>query len=168
MTTVFDFSAISITGEDQSLSDFSGKALLIVNTASECGLTPQYEGLETLYRTYGDRGLVVLGFPCDQFGNQEPGDEPTIVEFCRNTYDVSFPMFGKVHVNGATAHPLWAWLREQKSGVGPNQIKWNFTKFLTDLQGNIVKRYAPTTKPEDIASDIERVLDTTGPSGGQE
>ena len=158
MSSVYDFRAVDIDGTERALDEFRGKAVLVVNTASKCGFTPQYEGLEKLYREYQDEGLVVLGFPCDQFRNQEPGDEAEIKEFCSLTYDVTFPMFAKVDVNGSEAHPLYQWVRDQKSGVLGDRIKWNFTKFLIDPDGNVVDRYAPTTKPEDLADDIEKLL----------
>jgi glutathione peroxidase len=158
MTTLHDFSATSIRGEEVDLSEYRGKVVLVVNTASKCGFTPQYEGLEALWDRYGERGLVVLGFPCDQFGHQEPGDEDEIQEFCQLNYGVSFPMFAKIDVNGSDAHPLYAWLRTQKGGLLGDRIKWNFTKFLIDPEGNVVGRYASTTKPEKIASDIEALL----------
>ncbi|WP_262852379.1 glutathione peroxidase [Mumia quercus] len=158
MTNAYEFRAVDIDGNERGLDEFRGKAVLVVNTASKCGFTSQYEGLEALYRKYQDEGLVVLGFPCDQFRNQEPGDEAEIKEFCSLTYDVTFPMFSKVDVNGPDAHPLYKWLRDQKSGVLGDRIKWNFTKFLVDADGNVVDRYAPTTKPEDIADDIEKLL----------
>jgi len=159
MTTAFDFSATAIDGQPQSLDAWRGKVLLVVNTASKCGFTPQYTGLEKLWRDYGDRGLVVLGFPCDQFGHQEPGDEEEIRNFCSLTYDVSFPMFAKVEVNGGNTHPLWKWLKSEKSGLlGLEGIKWNFTKFLVGRDGQVIKRYAPTDKPESIAKDIEKAL----------
>lgn len=158
MTSAYDFRAVDIDGNERSLGEFRGKAVLVVNTASKCGFTPQYEGLEELYRKYQDEGLVVLGFPCDQFRNQEPGDEAEIKEFCSLTYDVTFPMFSKIDVNGSDAHPLYAWLRDQKSGVLGDRIKWNFTKFLIDSDGFVVDRYAPTTKPEDLVDDIEKLL----------
>ena len=159
MTTAFDFSASTLDGKDQSLADYRGKVLLVVNTASKCGFTPQYTGLEALWRKYADRGLVVLGFPCDQFGHQEPGDAEEIRNFCSLTYDVSFPMFGKVEVNGGGAHPLFTWLKEEKSGLlGIGAIKWNFTKFLVGRDGKVIKRYAPTDKPESLAADIEKAL----------
>ncbi len=159
MTTAFDFSATTLDGQDQALAAYRGKVLLVVNTASKCGFTPQYTGLEALWRKYGDRGLVVLGFPCDQFGHQEPGDAEEIRNFCSLTYDVSFPMFGKVEVNGGGAHPLFKWLKEEKSGLlGIGAIKWNFTKFLVGRDGKVIKRYAPTDKPESLAADIEKAL----------
>lgn len=159
MTTAFDFSATTLDGQPQSLDELRGKVLLVVNTASKCGFTPQYEGLEQLWRDYRDRGLVVLGFPCDQFGHQEPGDADEIRNFCSLTYDVSFPMYGKVEVNGAGAHPLWKWLKSEKAGLlGLEAIKWNFTKFLVGRDGQVLKRYAPTDKPESLRKDIEKAL----------
>ena len=158
-TTAYDFEAIALDGAPQPLSGYRGKALLIVNVASKCGFTPQYEGLEKLWRDYRDRGLVVLGFPCDQFGHQEPGDADEIRNFCSLTYDVTFPMFAKVEVNGAGAHPLWQWLKQQKGGLlGIGAIKWNFTKFLVGRDGRVLARYAPTDKPESLAADIEKAL----------
>ncbi len=159
MTTAYDFSAKTIEGAERSLDEYRGKPLLIVNTASKCGFTPQYTGLEALHRKYGDRGLVVLGFPCDQFGHQEPGDEEEIRTFCSLNYDVSFPMFAKIDVNGDAAHPLWKWLKSEKSGfLGSEGIKWNFTKFLIGRDGSVVKRYAPTDTPEKIEKDLAGVL----------
>ncbi|GGA74054.1 glutathione peroxidase [Arenimonas soli] len=159
MTSAFDFSAQAIDGSPQSLDAYRGKVLLVVNTASKCGFTPQYEGLEQLWRDYKDRDLVVLGFPCDQFGHQEPGDAEEIRSFCSLTYDVSFPMFDKVQVNGAAAHPLWKWLKSEKAGLlGLEGIKWNFTKFLVGRDGQVIKRYAPTDKPESMRKDIEKAL----------
>jgi glutathione peroxidase len=158
VTTLHDFSATTISGTEADLAEHRGKVVLVVNTASKCGFTPQYEGLEALWERYRERGLVILGFPCDQFGHQEPGDESEIQEFCQLNYGVSFPMFAKVEVNGDGAHPLYRWLRTQKGGVLGDRIKWNFTKFLVDPEGNVVKRYASTTKPEKIAADIEALL----------
>ena len=159
MSTAYDFSAKTIDGDEQSLGDYQGKAMLVVNVASKCGFTPQYTGLEKLYKKYGKDGLVVLGFPCDQFGHQEPGDEEEIKNFCSLTYDVSFPMYAKVDVNGAKAHPFWQWLKKEKGGLlGMDGIKWNFTKFLVDKHGNVVKRYAPTDTPEKIEKDLKAVL----------
>ncbi|HEX2575856.1 MAG TPA: glutathione peroxidase [Aquihabitans sp.] len=158
MTTIADFTATAIDGTERSLAEYEGKAVLVVNTASKCGFTPQYEGLEALQERYGDDGLVVLGFPCDQFGHQEPGDEAEIQEFCTLNYGVSFPMFAKVEVNGSGAHPLYQWLKQEQGGPLGSRIKWNFTKFLVGRDGTPVKRYAPTTKPEKIADDIERAL----------
>ena len=158
-TSAYDFEAAALDGSPQPLSDYRGKALLIVNVASKCGFTPQYEGLEKLWRDYRDRGLVVLGFPCDQFGHQEPGDADEIRNFCSLTYDVTFPMFAKVEVNGAGAHPLWQWLKQQKGGLlGIGAIKWNFTKFLVGRDGRVLARYAPTDKPESLAADIGKAL----------
>lgn len=158
MTSVYDFSAKTNSGADQALADYKGKVLLVVNTASQCGFTPQYAGLEELYKTYVDRGLVVLGFPCDQFGGQEPGGDEDIASFCQLNFGVTFPLYSKIEVNGDGAHPLYQWLKKEKSGVGPSKIKWNFTKFLIDTEGNVVKRYASTTKPEKIKGDIEKLL----------
>jgi glutathione peroxidase len=156
---VYDFKARTIDGVDQSLADYRGKVLLVVNVASKCGFTPQYKGLEALYREYKDKGLVILGFPCDQFGHQEPGDENEIKNFCSLNYDVSFPMFAKIKVNGDDAHPLYKHLKDEQGGVlGWDAIKWNFTKFLVDKTGKVVKRYAPTDKPESIAKDIAALL----------
>jgi glutathione peroxidase len=159
MSTAYDFSAKTIDGEEQSLNAYQGKAMLVVNVASKCGFTPQYTGLEKLYKKYGKDGLVVLGFPCDQFGHQEPGNEDEIKNFCSLTYDVSFPMYAKIEVNGANTHPLWKWLKKEKGGLlGMDGIKWNFTKFLIDKHGNVVKRYAPTDTPEKIEKDLAAVL----------
>ena len=158
MTTLHDFTATSIAGDDVDLADYRGKAVLVVNTASKCGFTPQYEGLEALHRLFGDDGLVVLGFPCDQFGHQEPGDEAQIADFCQLNYGVSFPMFAKVEVNGDDAHPLYRWLRSEKGGLLGDRIKWNFTKFLVAPDGTVVDRYAPSTKPQKLVGDIEAVL----------
>ncbi|MBD0862525.1 glutathione peroxidase [Gordonia sp. zg691] len=158
MTSAYDFTATGIEGDPVELAGFRGDPLLIVNTASQCGFTPQYRGLETLHREYADKGLRVLGFPCDQFGHQEPGDEDEIKNFCSLTYDVTFPMFAKVEVNGPAAHPMFEWLRDQKSGVLGGRIKWNFTKFLVGRDGSVVARFAPTTKPEKLAGSIEQQL----------
>ena len=159
MTTAYDFSATTLDGEQISLDAYRGKALLVVNTASKCGFTPQYTGLEKLWRDNKDRGLVVLGFPCDQFGHQEPGDAEEIKNFCSLTYDVSFPMFAKVEVNGARAHPLYQWLKSEKAGLlGLEAIKWNFTKFLVGRDGKVLKRSAPTDTPEKIGKDLAKVL----------
>lgn len=159
MSTVYDFSAADIDGQPRSLDDFRGQALLIVNVASQCGFTPQYTGLEKLYRDFHANGFAVLGFPCDQFGHQEPGDEAEIKNFCSLNYDVTFPMFAKVDVNGEGAHPLWKWLKNEKGGLlGIDAIKWNFTKFLVARDGRVLKRYAPTDKPESIAKDIQAAL----------
>jgi len=159
MTAITDFHVRAANGSDVDLSAYAGKVLLIVNTASKCGFTPQYEGLEALHRRYGERGLAVLGFPCNQFGGQEPGDAAEIARFCSLTYDVSFPVFAKIEVNGDGADPLYAELKRQAPGLlGSKAIKWNFTKFLADRSGKVVARYAPTTKPEDLAADIEKLL----------
>jgi glutathione peroxidase len=158
MTTAHDFSATSIDGIEQQLVDYKGKVILVVNTASQCGFTGQYKGLEELYRTYADRGLVVLGFPCDQFGHQEPGDEEEIAAFCERNFGVTFPLFAKIDVNGPDAHPLYQWLRSEQSGLIGDKIKWNFTKFLIDPEGNVVRRYGTTTTPDQIANDIEVLL----------
>jgi glutathione peroxidase len=159
MTTAYDFSAKTLEGTELSLDAYRGKAMLVVNTASKCGFTPQYTGLEKLWRKYQDKGLVVLGFPCDQFGHQEPGDEEEIKNFCSLTYDVSFPMFSKIEVNGAKAHPLYKWLKSEKSGLlGLEGIKWNFTKFLVGKDGQVLKRYAPTDTPEKIEMDLAALL----------
>jgi glutathione peroxidase len=157
--TVYEFSARDIDGRERPLAELAGRALLIVNVASKCGFTPQYRGLEALWRKHGDRGLTVLGFPCDQFGHQEPGDEGAIKQFCSLTYDITFPLFAKIDVNGAGAHPLYRWLKEQQAGVlGTEAIKWNFTKFLVDRAGHVVKRYAPFVTPEAIDADVEALL----------
>lgn len=159
MTTVIDFSAVLANGKPQDLNEYQGKVLLIVNTASKCGFTPQYTGLESLHQTYGERGFSVLAFPCNQFGGQEPGNEEEIQSFCDLNYQTSFPLFSKIAVNGAASHPLYTHLREQAPGaLGSKRIKWNFTKFLVNQHGEVVKRYAPSTKPEAIASDIEALL----------
>ena len=156
---IHDIAARRIDGAERDLSEFKGKVLLIVNVASRCGFTPQYTGLEALYRNYRERGFEVLGFPCNQFGSQEPGSEAEIGSFCSTNYDVTFPMFAKVDVNGAGAHPLYQFLKSEKPGVlGTEAIKWNFTKFLVNRQGNVVKRYAPNDKPEDLSTDIEALL----------
>jgi glutathione peroxidase len=158
MPGVYDFTARSLAGDDVSLKQFEGKVLLIVNTASKCGFTPQYEGLEALHRELSPRGFAVLGFPCNQFGGQEPGDAKQIAEFCENKYAVSFPMFEKIDVNGAHAHPLYDYLKREKSGLLGSSIKWNFTKFLVDRAGRVVARHAPTTTPQGLKRDIEALL----------
>jgi len=159
MPSVYDFSAQTLDGREARLSDYQGKVLLIVNTASKCGFTPQYEGLEALHKAHAGEGLAVLGFPCNQFGAQEPGDAKEIANFCSLTYDVSFPMFAKIDVNGPKAHPLYQYLTREKRGVlGTTGIKWNFTKFLVDRKGSVVKRYPPTAKPAAIEGDIKRLL----------
>jgi glutathione peroxidase len=156
---VHDFTVKMPGGKEKKLADFAGGPILIVNTASKCGFTPQYKGLEELHRTYGEKGLTVLGFPCNQFGAQEPGNEEEIKTFCSLTYDVSFPLTAKVEVNGDGAEPLYAYLKKTKPGLlGTQRIKWNFTKFLVDKDGNVVSRHAPTEKPEALASEIEQLL----------
>lgn len=156
---VYDFEARTIDGTSFKLDGYKGKTLLIVNVASKCGFTPQYKGLEALYRQYKDKGLEVLGFPCDQFGHQEPGDEKEIKDFCSLTYDVSFPMFAKIKVNGDDAHPLYKYLKSEQGGIlGMDFIKWNFTKFLVDRSGKVIKRYAPTDTPETIGRDLAALL----------
>jgi len=157
--SVYDFSAKTLEGKDASLADYRGQVLLIVNTASKCGLTPQYEGLEALYKANKDRGLTILGFPCNQFGAQEPGTAEEIGSFCSLTYDVTFPMMAKIDVNGPSTHPLYAYLKKQQKGVlGTEGIKWNFTKFLIDRDGKVVERFAPTTKPEELQAAVEALL----------
>ncbi|MBA2532132.1 MAG: glutathione peroxidase [Nocardioidaceae bacterium] len=163
MTTVEDFSATSIDGDEVSLATYQGKVLLIVNVASKCGFTPQYDGLEQLNRTYGDQGFAVLGFPSDQFGHQEPGSAEEIKQFCTLTYGVSFPMFARIDVNGRDAHPLYRWLRTQKSGAPGEVIKWNFTKFLVGRDGRVIRRYGPATKPAKLVPDIETALNSKRP-----
>lgn len=159
MSNIFDFTARDINGEDQSLDIYRGRVLLVVNVASKCGFTPQYAGLEELYRSLRDDGLTVLGFPCDQFGHQEPGDEAEIRNFCSTQYDITFPLYAKVDVNGADAHPLYRWLKGEKPGVfGTEGIKWNFTKFLVGRDGQVIKRYAPLDTPASLAKDIEAAL----------
>ena len=159
MTSVYDFSARDIDGQERSLAEYRGTTLLIVNVASKCGFTPQYTGLEALWRSDRDKGLVVLGFPCDQFGHQEPGDEAEIRNFCSTSYDVTFPMFAKIDVNGEGAHPLYKWLKSEGKGIlGSEGIKWNFTKFLVDRNGQVVRRYAPTDTPEKIGKDLTAQL----------
>ena len=158
MPSVYDFSAKSLAGDEVPLRRFESKVLLIVNTASKCGFTPQYQGLEALYREFAARGFAVLGFPCNQFGGQEPGNAKEIGEFCASKYDVTFPMFEKIDVNGADAHPLYNFLKNEKSGLLGASIKWNFTKFLIDRAGNVAARHAPTTRPESLKKDIEALL----------
>jgi glutathione peroxidase len=158
-TTIYDFTVRDIEGREVKLDTFRDKVMLIVNTASKCGFTPQYEGLEALHRDYRDRGLVVLGFPCNQFGEQEPGDAAEIASFCKLTYDVTFPMFAKIDVNGPSASPLYTWLKSTTAGLlGSEAIKWNFTKFLVDRNGKVVGRFAPATKPEALTREIEALL----------
>jgi len=160
--SVYDFSALSVDGREVPLKQYKGNVLLIVNTASQCGFTPQYAGLETLYAQYKDRGLVVLGFPCNQFGAQEPGTEAEIAQFCELNYGVSFPMFAKIDVNGPRAHPLYQFLKSEKSGIfgvlGFEAIKWNFTKFLVDRSGDVVARFAPSTTPAELGPAVEKLL----------
>ena len=158
MTEIYDFSAKAIDGGEVKLRDYRGQVLLIVNTASKCGFTPQYAGLEALYRKYHDKGLTVLGFPCDQFMHQEPGDEAEIQNFCSTKYDVTFPMFAKVEVNGAHTHPLWAFLKQEKGGMLGSAIKWNFTKFLVARDGEVAGRFAPTSTPESMTAEVEKLL----------
>lgn len=159
MGSIQDFTVLDIAGREVSLADYRGKVLLIVNTASKCGFTPQYEGLEALYRDLGERGLVVLGFPSNQFGAQEPGNEEEIANFCKLQYDVSFPMFAKIDVNGGKASPLFDYLKRAAPGIlGSKAIKWNFTKFLVDRDGNVVGRFAPTTTPAALRGEIEKLL----------
>jgi len=157
--TLSDFSANRLDGRQQSLADYSGQVVLVVNVASQCGFTPQYDGLEALYRQHKDRGLVILGFPCNQFGEQEPGTSDEIARFCALNFGVSFPMFERIDVNGSAAHPLYVWLKDSAPGLlGSEAIKWNFTKFLIGRDGRVVQRYAPTTEPGAIAPDIEKLL----------
>jgi glutathione peroxidase len=159
MATVYDFSARTIDGMERALAHYRGKVLLVVNVASECGFTPQYKGLEELHRKFESRGFAVLGFPCNQFGEQEPGSEEQIKSFCETRFGVSFPLFSKIEVNGREAHPLYAFLKSSEPGLlGTEAIKWNFTKFLVGKDGKVIKRYAPQTKPEAIAADIEAAL----------
>ena len=158
-SSVYDFEAVSIEGKPAHLSTQRGKVLLIVNTASECGFTPQFAGLESLWKDYRDRGLVVVGFPSNEFGAQDPGDNGEIASFCELNYGVSFPMMGKVQVNGAEAHPLWKWLTSEAKGLlGSQAVKWNFTKFLVGKDGKVLRRYAPTDTPESLRQDIEAAL----------
>ena len=158
MSGVYEFTAKSLAGDDVPLKQFEGQVLLIVNTASKCGFTPQYEGLEALHRELKPRGFAVLGFPCNQFGAQEPGDARAIAEFCESKYDVSFPLFEKIDVNGANAHPLYNYLKKAKTGLLGSSIKWNFTKFLVDRSGKVVARHAPTATPLGLKKDIEALL----------
>ena len=158
MSGIYDFTATSLAGEQVPLKRFEGQVLLIVNTASACGFTPQYKGLEALHQQLSPRGFAVLGFPCNQFGHQEPGDARQIEQFCAGNYAISFPMFAKIDVNGAGAHPLFQYLKNEKSGLLGPSIKWNFTKFLIDRSGKVVGRYAPTATPEAIRKDIEALL----------
>jgi glutathione peroxidase len=162
MTTISDFHATSIDGQDVDLGSYAGEVVLVVNTASQCGFTPQYAGLQKLQDTYAERGFTVLGFPCDQFGHQEPGSEEEIASFCESSFGVSFPMFAKIDVNGADTHPLYAWLKDEQSGLLGGKIKWNFTKFLVGRDGTPVNRFAPQTDPLDISDDIEQALAEPG------
>jgi glutathione peroxidase len=158
--SVYAFSCVDSRGQSVDLSTYRGKVLLIVNTASKCGFTPQFAGLEALYSDLSERGLVILGFPCNQFGGQDPGSNEEITSFCEMNYGVSFPMFGKIEVNGRNSDPLFDWLKHSAKGaLGSERIKWNFTKFLVDREGRVVKRYAPTRRPEDLRKDIEALLD---------
>jgi glutathione peroxidase len=158
-TSVFDFVCQTTAGKDKPLSDYQDKVLLVVNTASKCGFTPQFEGLETLYEQYKDKGLEILGFPCNQFGKQDPGSNEEITEFCQLNYGVSFPMFGKIDVNGGATDPLYEHLKKEAPGaLGTKAIKWNFTKFLVDSSGKVLKRYSSATKPKDIEKDIKKLL----------
>lgn len=158
MSTIYDFTAERIDGTEQSFADFEGQVLLVVNTASKCGFTPQFEGLEVLNEQYKDQKLTIIGFPCNQFGGQDPGSNEEIGAFCQKNYGVSFPMMAKVDVNGSDAHPIFKWLKEQKGGLLTDGIKWNFTKFLIGSDGQVLERYAPTTKPEALKADIEKAL----------
>ncbi|HWJ67873.1 MAG TPA: glutathione peroxidase [Nocardioides sp.] len=158
MTSLHDFSATSIDGKPVDLSSYDGKVVLVVNTASQCGFTPQYKGLQQLHDTYADRDFEVLGFPCDQFGHQEPGSEDEIAAFCERNFGVTFPMFAKIDVNGDDAHPLYQWLKKEQGGLLGGKIKWNFTKFLVGRDGQVIDRFAPTTKPEKLTGDIEKAL----------
>ena len=155
---IYDFTVLNTKKEPVSMAEYKGKVLLVVNTATGCGFTPQYEGLESLYKKYKDQGFVVLDFPCNQFANQAPGTEDEIVSFCQMKYNVSFPQFAKIKVNGDEANALYKWLKEQKGGFFGKAIKWNFTKFLVDREGKVIERYAPTTKPEKIEKDILKLL----------
>ena len=158
-SSIYDFEALSIEGKPAQLSTQRGKVMLIVNTASACGFTPQFEGLEKLWADYREQGLMIIGFPSNEFGGQDPGNNEQIASFCQLNYGVSFPMMSKVKVNGAEAHPLWQWLKAQAPGIlGTEGIKWNFTKFLVDKDGSVYKRYAPQTRPQDIVADIDQLL----------
>ena len=157
MSALGDFSATSLDGREQDLAVYQGKVVLVVNTSSQCGLTPQFAGLEALYEKYVDEGFLVLGFPCNQFAEQEPGTADQIGAFCRRNYGVSFPMFAKIEVNGEDAHPLYQWLRTEKDALG-EEIEWNFTKFLVGRDGQVIKRYAPTVQPETLTEEIEEAL----------
>jgi glutathione peroxidase len=163
VTTLSDFHATSIDGSDVDLASYAGKVVVVVNTASQCGFTPQYAGLQRLYDDYAGQGLVVLGFPCDQFGHQEPGTEDEIAEFCESSFGVTFPMFAKIDVNGDDTHPLYQWLKHQQSGVIGKDIRWNFTKFLIGRDGRVVRRFGPVKEPETMRPQIEKAL--TEPEG---
>jgi len=156
--SIYDFSALDAGGRERVLGDYRGKAILVVNTASKCGLTPQLKGLEELNKKYRDQGLVIIGFPCDQFANQDPGTNEEIQAFCSINYGVTFPVLGKIEVNGDQAHPIFVWLKKKAHGLGGSAIKWNFTKFLIGKDGTSVKRFAPTTEPDKLIKDIEKVL----------
>ncbi|QBR92832.1 glutathione peroxidase [Nocardioides euryhalodurans] len=158
MTTLGDFSATGIDGTDTDLSAYEGNVVLVVNTASQCGFTPQYQGLQELHDTYAERGFTVLGFPCDQFGNQEPGEDAEIASFCERNFGVTFPLFSKVDVNGDEAHPLFQWLKKEQSGLLGGKVKWNFTKFLIGRDGEVIDRFSPTTEPAKIAGKVEKAL----------
>ncbi|MCW2851270.1 MAG: hypothetical protein JWM84_934 [Nocardioides sp.] len=158
MSALQDFSATGIDGSDVDLADYAGQVVLVVNTASQCGFTPQYQGLQRLHDEYGAQGFAVLGFPCDQFGHQEPGEDDEIAGFCERNFGVTFPLFSKVDVNGADAHPVFEWLRSEKGGLLGSKVKWNFTKFLVGKDGRVIGRYSPTTAPEKISGDIEKAL----------
>ena len=158
MSSIYDFSAVTLAGQELPLKQFEGQVLLIVNTASACGFTPQYKGLENLQQALKPRGFSVLGFPCNQFGSQEPGDARQIEQFCESNYSISFPLFAKIEVNGGGAHPLYQYLKSEKSGLLGSSIKWNFTKFLIDRSGKVVARHAPTTSPEALTKEIEALL----------
>jgi len=167
MRTLHSFSAIAIDGRHVELSSYAGQVVLVVNVASHCGFTPQYRDLEALYRRFKDQGFVILGFPCNQFGGQEPADEAGIQAFCSLNYDVTFPLFSKIDVNGAKAHPLYAWLKEQQPGIlGTRALKWNFTKFLVGRDGHVLKRYGSSTPPHALLDDIQAALAPHGAAGG--
>ncbi|WP_309648385.1 glutathione peroxidase [Nocardioides sp.] len=158
MSSLHTFSATSIDGQDVDLSAYAGQVVLVVNTASQCGFTPQYKGLQELHDAYNTQGFAVLGFPCDQFGGQEPGEDAEIAGFCERNFGVTFPLFSKVEVNGDGAHPLYQWMRSEKGGLLGSKIKWNFTKYLVGKDGQVISRYSPTTKPEKIKGDVEKAL----------
>ena len=163
MTTIYDFTAERMDGSVQDFSDYQGQVLLVVNTASKCGLTPQFEGLEALYQQYKDQGLIIIGFPCNQFGHQDPGSNDEIGAFCQKNYGVSFPMMAKIDVNGSDAHPIFDWMKSEKGGMLIDAIKWNFSKFLIGRDGHVIERYAPTTTPEAVKTDIETALVASAP-----